>query len=569
MKFAHALALGIALVAVTACGSPHRPGTGGDDTTGDGSTIDGTNPNLTPCQDAAMHPSNLGCDFLAVDLPNEVDPAPINLDASASQYSIVVANDNAYPVHVTVTINTAKYGDPVSEMAILQTVAMPGVAQRVDLPQREIDGSMGQTGGYVALSGSGTYVSSRAFHVTTDGPVVIYQFNPIDQEYSNDASTLIPVNALGSDYIMLGFPTANPCSISGLGLAGIPDHTYMTIMAAEAATTVTVTTTHAIRASSSDSGVQLAAIPKGGTFTVHLGRYDILNLASDQPENVDIITCANAVNGGQNGDFTGSIIHADKPISVFTSGQRADGFGGATNVVYPPDWVASGEGADDLCCTDHVEEQLFPTQALGTEFNVARSPIRSTDSTGWIEPDIIRVVASADATDITTTADAPYDHFTLNAGQQKTFASTRGFTLKSTSAVAINTFTVPQHFVKHGYVGDPTEITIPAAEQYRKQYVFLVPDTFQDNYMVLARPMGMDVTLDGTSIAGIEFTMCYPGPLGDIEGVTYEQLTCKLAAGQHTVAGAMPFGLLVWGYYSVSAYAYFGGSDIKVINPIF
>ena len=520
----------------------------------------------TPCQAAAEKASNLGCEFYAVDLPNETsDIGPISTDAEASQYSIVVANDNAYPVHVTVTIDLARYGQPIQEKVVLETDASPGVAKRIDLPQREIDGTMKQQGTYVKLSGSGTFVSTHAYHVTTTGPVVIYQFNPIDQEYSNDAATLIPVASLGSEYVMLGFPTANPCSISGLGLPGIPDHTSMTIMATQDDTTVTVHTTHPIHAAGGDSGVMLSEIPKGATFMLHLSRYDVANLSSLQPENVGAGECASAVNGGQDGDFTGSEIHADKPISVFTSGQRADGFGGAPNITYPPDWDMS---TDDLCCTDHVEEQLFPVTALGKEFAIARSPIRSTDPTGWIEPDIVRVVGTIDGTDITTNLPSPYDHFTLGANQQKTFASTTGFALSASAAVQINTFTVPQHFVKHGYVGDPTQITIPAAEQFRKQYVFLVPATFENNYMVLARPVGTDTILDGTSLSGIEFGSCSTGPIGTVSGTAYEQLTCKVPAGQHTVSADVPFGLLVYGYYSVSAYGYFGGSDIKVINPI-
>src|SRR5258706_3652609 len=166
----------------------------------------------TPCEAAAEHPSNLGCDFWSVDLKNDVSTiGPITTDAMVQQFSIVVANNNTYPVTVTVTKNAAHTGSPISEQVVVTHTVSPGVAGRIDLPQREVDGSMQQNGTYAMRSGSLTFVSPHAYHVVTTGPVVVYQFNPIVQAYTNDASTLIPVSALGEDYVVLGYPTANPC----------------------------------------------------------------------------------------------------------------------------------------------------------------------------------------------------------------------------------------------------------------------------------------------------------------------------------------------------------------------
>jgi hypothetical protein len=67
----------------------------------------------------------------------------------------------------------------------------------------------------------------------------------------------------------------------------------------------------------------------------------------------------------------------------------------------------------------------------------------------------------------------------------------------------------------------------------------------------------------------IEFSECVIAPIGAIQGVPYEQVTCPLGEGRHTAAADRPFGLSVYGYYNVGSYAYIGGSDIKVINPIF
>src|SRR5262249_47623538 len=161
--------------------------------------------------------------------------------------------------------------------------------------------------------------------VVSSGPIVLYQFNPIIQAYSNDASTLIPRQALGMYYIVLGFDTANPCDIANLHYPGIPDHSSIAIVPIEDNTTVTVTATHPIKAAEGDTGIAIAQTPKGQPLTLHLSRYTVANLSSDQPMNASPFDCQSAVKGGQNGDFTGTEIKSDKRILVFTSGERAEG----------------------------------------------------------------------------------------------------------------------------------------------------------------------------------------------------------------------------------------------------
>jgi hypothetical protein len=519
----------------------------------------------TPCEAAEDNPSNVGCDFWAVDLDNESSTTfGISNDAAAQQFAIVVANNNDYSVQVTVTRNAARIGQPINEQVVVQRMVPARDVARIDLPQAEVDGSMGQHGAYVPNSGSGSFVSPHAYHVTTTGPVVVYQFNPIVQQYSNDASTLIPRQALGTDYIVVGYETANPCAIAGLpGIDSIPDHGAVTIIPIEDDTQVTVTTSHAIKASAGDSGLPIAATPKGGTLTLNLSRYMVANLESEMTTG-SIGECTAAINAGKDGDFTGTYIKSNKPIAVFTSNERGAGFGGAPNIEYPPGWDSQ---TDDTCCTDHLEEQLFPVTALGREFAVARSPIRSTHPT-WKEPDIIRVVGTVDGTVVTTNLPAPWSSFTLDARQDKTFAVTTGFSLSATAAVQVSSYLVSQHFVKYGQTGDPSQLLIPAAEQHRKDYVFLVPATFQTNYAVFAKPVGADIVLDGASISSAVHSRCVTAPIGMVAGVEYEQVTCPLADGRHQAASEQPFGLSVYGYYNVGSYAFVGGSDVKIINPI-
>ncbi len=518
----------------------------------------------TPCEAAEDNPSNLGCDFWAVDLDNEAfNLIGASNDAAAQQFAVVAANNNDVAVTVTVSKNTGRVGAALAEVAVLQKEVPPHTAIELDLPQREVDGGMGQNGTYTQNSGSGTFVSPHAYHVVATGPVVVYQFNPITQAFSNDASTLIPKQALGTDYVVVGFDTANPCGQSQIPIASIPDHASVTIIPQEDNTTVTVTTTHPIMASGGDSGIMIAETPKNGTVTLTLSRYTVANLESRQVVG-SIGECTSAISNGQTGDFTGTTVHSDKPIAVFTSHERGDGFGGATNIVNPPGWDTNN--GDDLCCTDHLEEQLFPVTALGKQFAIARSPIRSTDPS-WTEPDIERVVATVDGTVITTNLPAPYNTFTLDKNKQKTFGSTTGFTISASQPVEVATYLVPQHFVKQGYIGDPSQLLMPAAEQFRKDYVFLIPQSFDSNFIVVAKPSDAVVTLDGTVLASVE-QGCATGPIGMIGGTLYDQITCAATKGHHAISADKPFGLSVYGYHNVSSYAFVGGSDVKIINPI-
>jgi hypothetical protein len=512
---------------------------------------------LSPCERADDIPSNVGCHFYAVDLDNEAVTAPFENDAQAQQFAIAVANVNDFAVQVTVYKNTARFGEPVSEELVAQVTVAPDDLEQIDLPQREVDGSMGQNGSYVPNSGSDTFVSSHAYRVESNGPVVAYQFQPIIQQFSNDASILIPRQALGKQYYVLGYPTANPCGPppgDPLHQESIPDHTSITIVGVHPDTRVQVFPTHPVAASGGDSGASIAATAAGEPIELFVGPYDVVNLASDQPK-VPIQECFNHLD--RTGDFTGSQVISDKPVIVFSNLERGIGTGGA-EPPDPPNW--DGE----TCCTDHLEQQMFPTTALGWKFAISRSPVRSTHAT-YEEPDIYRVLATVDGTMVRTSLPAPYDQFALNAGEFKAFHAYNGFTIESTGgAIMVGQFLLSQGYVPGG-IGDPSFIVFPAADQHRSEYVFLVPTTFEDNYMVLVRPDTAGLEIDGLTEFGPD---CEVRPIGDLDGVTYEQVTCRMTEGVHSVKATEPVGLSVYGYYSVGSYAYPGGSDVKIINPI-
>jgi hypothetical protein len=516
---------------------------------------------LTACEAADMNPSTVGCHFMAVDLDNtDASTSFLADDAAAMQFAVAIANVNDYPVNVTITKNTAPFGQPVVEEVVAQETIAANDLDQIDLPQREVDGCMGQNGTYTPFSGSGTFVSSHAYKIESDGPVVAYQFNPIQQAFSNDASILIPRQALSLHYVALSWPVARPCGPppgDPLYMADTPSHGFVTIVGESEATHVTVTTTHPIMASGGPSGLAIPQTDKGGTIEFDIGPYDVVNLESLQPQ-VSFFQCS--MYADQDGDFTGTQVVSTKPVAVFTGTEDSEGYADISPPPPPPpDWNM------ETCCTDHLEEQMFPVEAWGWKYAVSRSPVRSNNAP-YEEEDLYRVVASVDNTTVTTNLPAPYDHFTLNAGEHESFYAYEGFTaVASGGAIELGQILISQNLVGGATEGDPSLTVFPAIDQYRDHYVFLVPSTFDNNYMVIAMPTSAQVFLDGSS----EFPLtCDTRPIGSIDATAYQQITCKVTPGVHHITASAPVGLTVYGYYSVSSYSYAGGSDVDIINPI-
>jgi len=95
-------------------------------------------------------------------------------------------------------------------------------------------------------------------------------------------------------------------------------------------------------------------------------------------------------------------------------------------------------------------------------------------------------------------------------------------------------------------------------EQYRTDYRFLAPDTYEQNYVNVVAKSGATVLLDGNPVSGW-------APVGSSGYVAVGQ---ALAGGTHriTTDGPDGFGIQVYGVGNYTSYMYPGGLDIKVID---
>jgi hypothetical protein len=532
----------------------------------------GSCPNL--CVTAAVEKSNVGCEYWAVDLDNAMIDATKN--AQAQQYAVVVSNPQPdVAAKVKLFRDDGKPGDPPAPVLLGEAVIAPLNLRVFKLGPREVDGS---TDG-MYNNGSHTALSRHAYKITSDFPVVAYQFNPLENVnvFSNDASLLKPREALSDEpgqnrlaYVVAGWPqtiaiTNNP-DTNFSAASPINLRAFLTIVGTAAATRVTVRPTTNIL-----GGGPIAATPAGGTLELTIGAFDVINL---ETPDIDAF----------NADFTGTLIEADQPVAVFVGSEASD-----------------APSFDSLvqrrCCADHLEEQLDPVRTAGKQFVFAHTPSRTqavAQAGGELglspEPDYVRFVATSNkVATITTSLAAPNDVIYLTKrGDFAEVEVVTDFVAESDQPIhavqvcgSQDAAGVPRELPG----GDPSLLVTPPIEQYRKEYVFLTPDKYAFDFVTVVAPLTATVRLDGTIL---DSQLCNvrasdgiapEDRTSDPEYITYQ---CQLSFatvnpdtgeitpgkqndGVHRVSSNLPVGVTVFGFDRYVSYAYAGGTDLREI----
>jgi hypothetical protein len=233
-----------------------------------------------------------------------------------------------------------------------------------------------------------------------------------------------------------------------------------------------------------------------------------------------------------NDDLTGSEITSDQNVAVFAG----------HNCTFTPYYY--------WAC-DHLEEQLFPVATWGKRYVAA-----PTNEPGN-HPDIYRVMAGADGTTVSLVP-AVAGPFTLAKGQWAEFTTTSAFEATGTQPFLVAQFMVGQNYGDNSSsngsgAGDPSMALAVPVEQYRTSYVFLAPESYVQNYVTVVAPVGSAVTLDGTGVTGF----------AAVGAGAYAATTVAIPSGSHTITGAAPFGITVFGIAPYTSYMYPGGLDLK------
>ena len=192
---------------------------------------------INPCQSDIKLNTNQGCDYYALDLENSAEAGSSGATPANGQFAVIVSNPSALKT-ITVTVHETQKGD-----AIVTEAVGPGGLSIIPLGPRNITGTL-----------QGEY----AWRVKGTAPFVAYQFNPLDNVnpvYSNDASLLLPVNALGKDYMVMTASGGGP---------------FLTVVGTASATEVTVTVTAA-----TEAGPNIPALAAGETYTATIGAAEV------------------------------------------------------------------------------------------------------------------------------------------------------------------------------------------------------------------------------------------------------------------------------------------------------
>ena len=546
---------------------------------GEKGMICSSNTCVNACDLASKNRSYVGCEYWAVDLDNAVVSSG---SAAAQQFAVVLSNPSSLTATVKVWINTAAVGQTPTPKEVTRRTVKPHDLEVILLPAREVDGSPdGQFD-----TGGGTAVTSNAYKIESTAPIIAYQFNPLSNVgvFSNDASLLVPATALstasstqGASYLVMSWPqtiasTKNPKTNFGINLRA-----FLTVVGTRADTSVKITLSTDIIG---DKEKRIKPMKKGQVLTYKLGAYDVLNLET----------------GDFGADFTGTRVDPDKPVAVFSGSEASD-------VPDFPDLTTR------QCCADHLEHQIFPVTTLGRSFIALKTPSRTQAlanaganvKVNKHENEYFRVLSAGEFVQVTTNLDAPYARFSVANRKFAQIKTDRDFTIQASGPVSVGQFVASQDEAGVPSTlpgGDPSFIVLPPVEQFRKDYLFLTPDKYSFDFLLIAAPRGAKVLLDGRTLkdgcdtATGKKICCRKSTVGGVRrpaetaDTIYEAYKCQLAFpviqstkvppdnllpgeqsdGVHTLKADQPVGLVVYGFDAFVSYGYPGGTDLALIN---
>ncbi len=448
-----------------------------------------------PCEPDQLGRSYVGCDYWPTITGNEVNS---NFD-----FGVAVSNTASEPATVTIEWG----GLPEARRYLVEANSV----RVVPLPWvPELKGCMSYDN--VACSGitrpMSALVPRGAYHLRSTRPVTVYQFNPIDYHkgdlysYTNDASLLLPTTAMTEAYIGLTWPY----------LAGnYRSPSLMAITATRDDTSITVLPTTDTEDSGTLRGLR-AGVP--ASFTLHQG--DVLQFFTTQ------------------GDLSGTQVLAEHPVQVIA---------GHFCTFIP----------ETMGYCDHLEESMFPLQTLSTEYAVA-APVLPQLPDGKVRH--VRIVATQDDTRLTYDPPQAAADYLARAGDVIQIAeNAETFVIRADKEIMVAQFMEGE--TMGGNAGDPAMALAAPTVQWREQYLFHAPLSYDMNYADVIAPSGTKVTLDGLDLSGFQ-------PIGG-SGLELVRVPLSRGDGNHRLEADEPVGVSVYGYGQYTSYWYPAGLDLEEV----
>ena len=465
---------------------------------------------------ATVGRSYVGCEYLATVSANSV----------ATQFPFAITVSNAGDTPAEVLVEGGRATEPITF-----TVA-PGDVHVEELPWvLDLKICSHPRGIHCSDRSQSAIAPKGAYRVRSTAPVVVYQFSPLgyaldtgrDYSYTNDASLLVPVTALGREYVVPGWPAAVFTAEQGEGAtaAGV------TITAARDDTDVTVHPTAAIVA-----GPGVPETPAGGTVTLHLDRGDVAQLLTT------------------NGDLTGSRVAASQPVQVIAAHLCA-------NVPL------------DVPYCDHLEEVVFPRETLSTEYVVVPPAIPGCASGDGAcgARSAVRVIAMEDDVVVETDPSQAMPERLVHTGDVADLRDVIGpFVIRASGRILVTQLMHGQCSSVPGPTadcdalaphGDPAMALVVPTDQFREDFLFHAPTSYESRFATVVAPLSSHPTLDGASLPALV-------RIGASEW-GFARVELGSGTGNHRLSADARVGVSVYGYGRYTSFWYPGGLDLEPV----
>jgi hypothetical protein len=520
---------------------------------------DGGQINPATCDEAAGARTYVGCEFWPTVTANpvwgEFDPALIVTNGSPTDAEITVDGPGGF--HQTATVRSGA----------LETILLKWVPD-LKGPEFSITNT---SGGRLAASAR---VDKGAYRMTSTVPVTAWQFNPLQYKKSGaacsrfnvsdclsatvDASLLLPTTAMTGNYRIFAYSSKNEGTDwgsvpGGAAITATKDGTTVKVGLAKKCGVELYPTTDLGTCVSAGPGVD--AKNGGELYEFMMNAGDVVQLVGAWAKDPQT----------RNADLSGSIVNATAPVQVVSFNAIAQ---------LPDVSVANA---------DHMEETVLPGEVIGKKYIVAPPTTPNGNAVGHV----VRIYGNVNDTHLSYPEGAPPGAPTviqagdvvqippLPQGQPAPQCLGVGdhcmlnqpFIVEGDQPFAVASFMVGGVLQMPGTgfdnsQGDPAMSMMVTPEQFRKEYTFLAPGDYLENFADVLVPQGAQVTLDGNPLAGT------PERIGNSEwGLVRARLQGD-NGGVHKISTTddRGLGLQVAGFGFATSYYYPGGLNLRLIS---
>lgn len=476
-----------------------------------------------PCSPAELGRSYLGCEYWPTVTMNGVFE-------EAFDFSVALGSTSAEVTNVHIEGPDLTFDSTLLPFEV-KTLSLPWVQ-----PLKGGSFTLGPDGLLQSVLPTES-TQGKAYHIRTDRPVAAYQLNPLEYEntappascpsaqlggcfsFSNDASLLLPQNALTGNYLVTGYRVVFTGDL--IAVTATRDGTEVELRAGPRARSL--------------AGAGIDVSP-GDVVTFSMNRGDVVQLFTKGTSTAQ--------------SWSGSTLTATAPIQVLS---------GSPCATVP----------DEVTACDHLEETVLPVETLGREYavTVPRTP-QGLAGTPHGGRHAVRIHGVHDGTVLVFEPPSITDETALDRGDVIELEGVEeDFVVTGNLAFAVTHYMLgegdPNNPSDGGVgAGDPSQSIAIPSEQLRKDYTFVAPSSFDVAFVNVVAPAGVVVEVDGALLTAADFD-----PIaGTGKGVARVALS---KTPYHRASAAEPFGIVVYGYGQYASYMYPGGLDLaKIEDPV-